>query len=61
MVSYYSAYLIYKLNIGGNGWDRTNDAQLFRLPLYQLSYIAMSYTYVEGLERFEFPTPRFVA
>lgn len=24
---------------GGDGWNRTTDAQLFRLPLYQLSYI----------------------
>ena len=23
---------------GGPGWNRTSDAQLFRLPLYQLSY-----------------------
>lgn len=25
--------------IGGNGWARTTDAELFRLPLYQLSYV----------------------
>lgn len=23
---------------GAKGWDRTSDAQLFRLPLYRLSY-----------------------
>lgn len=26
-------------NLGARNWDRTSDAQLFKLPLYRLSYL----------------------
>ena len=31
-----------KSNRGADGWNRTNDAQGFNLPLYRLSYIGIS-------------------